>query len=222
VPRKRGGAIAQVVIQNPETLVYLADQACITPHVVLARCDALDRPDQLIFDLDPPSDDLRPARLAARELRELLDRVGLAAYLKSTGSRGFHVVSPLERSATFDETRAFARRVAGLLADRRPAVFTVETRKQARRGRLFLDTGRNGYAQTAVAPYAVRALDGAPVACPLGWSELGRVHPRQVSVRNLFRRLARRPDPWAGIEENAGSLGDAHDRLGRLAERSSR
>ena len=217
VPRKRGGAVEQAVIENPETLVYLADQACITPHVLLSRREALDRPDQLIFDLDPADGDLRPARQAARALREMLEQVGLIPYLKTTGSRGYHVVAPLVPGPGFDETRDFARRMAATLAARRPRAFTVEVRKDAREGRLYLDTGRNGYAQTAVAPYAVRALDGAPVACPIEWDELARVHPRQFTVRNLFRRLARRPDPWAGIERDAGSLEQASARLGELA-----
>jgi bifunctional non-homologous end joining protein LigD len=209
VPRRRGGAIEQVVIESPETLVYLVDQACITPHVVLSRAGHLDHPDQLIFDLDPPGDDLRPARRAARELRELLESCGLAAFLKTTGSRGYHVVCPLDAAAGFGEARTFAREVAGLLAERRPGDYTTEQRIAQRGGRLYLDTGRNGYAQTAVAPYAVRGLDGAPVACPLEWDELGRTAPDRFTVRNLFRRLGRRGDPWAGMWDNPRSLSKA-------------
>jgi bifunctional non-homologous end joining protein LigD len=214
VPRKRGGTLEQVVIANLETLVYLADQACITPHVWLSRADRLACPDRLIFDLDPPGRDLGPVRDAARALRELLDDVGLAAFVMTTGSRGLHVVCPLDRSADFDETRAFARTLAALLADREPKRFTVEARKEKRRGRLYLDTARNAYAQTAVAPYAVRALPGAPVACPLDWSELGRAEPRRFTVRNLFRRLARKDDPWAQIGRYARPLRRAAERLG--------
>jgi bifunctional non-homologous end joining protein LigD len=215
VPRKRGGAVDQVVIEDVETLVYLVGQACITPHVLLSRAGHLDRPDQLIFDLDPPDSDLRPARRAARELRELLEGCGLAAYLKTTGSRGYHVVSPVDGSVDFAGAGAFAREVAGLLAERRPRDYTVQQRIADRGGRLYLDTGRNGYAQTAVAPYAVRGLDGAPVACPLDWSELGRARPDRFTVRNLFRRLARRDDPWAGMFDRPGSLRDAAAALRR-------
>ncbi|MGN6379092.1 MAG: non-homologous end-joining DNA ligase [Gaiellales bacterium] len=217
VPRRRGGSITQPLIENPETLVYLADQACITVHLMLSRRGALDHPDQLIFDLDPPDGDLRAARQAARDIRELLDQVGLAAYLKTTGSRGYHVLSPLDGTATFEDTRAFARDLAGRLAERRPRLYTVETRIAKRHGRLYLDTARNGYAQTAVAPYAVRGLPDAPVAAPLEWDELGRVKPGQFTVRNLFRRLSRRPDPWAGLEQHAGSLAESHERLRRIA-----
>jgi bifunctional non-homologous end joining protein LigD len=216
VKGKRGGSVEHVVIENAETLVYLADQACITPHVWLSRLDRPDNPDQLIFDLDPPGRDLAPMRDAARALRELLEEVGLAANVKSTGSRGLHVVTPLNRSARFEETRAFAGELAGLLAEREPKRFTVEQRKQKRRGRLYLDTARNAYAQTAVAPYSVRALPGAPVAYPLEWRELGRVEPQQFTVRNITRRLARKDDPWAEIRSDARSLRKRQQRLERL------
>ncbi|HYZ79465.1 MAG TPA: hypothetical protein VE596_19050 [Gaiellaceae bacterium] len=135
-----------------------------------------------------------------------------------------HVVienAPLDRSAGFDEARAFARELAALLAEREPKRFTVEQRKEKRRSRLYLDTARNAYAQTAVAPYAVRALRDAPVACPLGgWRELGRVAPQQFTVRNIARRLARKDDPWAQIEHDARALAEPRQRLERLEERS--
>jgi bifunctional non-homologous end joining protein LigD len=137
--------------------------------------------------------------------------------VKTTGSRGYHVLVPLDRSATFDEARSFARGVAAALADREPRRFTVEQRKEKRRGRVYLDTYRNAYAQTAVAPYAVRALPGAPVSCPIEWDELGRVEPRRYTVRNLGRRLARRTDPWAGIAAHAASLTEPSRRVGELS-----
>jgi bifunctional non-homologous end joining protein LigD len=219
VPRKRGGSVEHVVIENVETLVYLADQACITPHVWLSRTDALDDPDQLIFDLDPPRPDVATLRIGARALRKLLEDVGLTAYLKTTGSRGLHVVAPLDGSAGFDDARAFARQVARRLADDMPERFTVEQRKERRGSRVYVDVGRNAYAQTAVAPYAVRALPGAPVAAPLEWEELGRVEPQRFTIHNVFRRLARRDDPWAGMHERAGSVARAHAELEALEAR---
>jgi bifunctional non-homologous end joining protein LigD len=206
VPRRRGGTVTHATIERADTLVYLAGQACITPHVWLSRDDRLDCPDQLIFDLDPPGGDLRPARDAARRLRSLLEEANLTPFVKTTGSRGYHVAAPLDRSRSFADVRAFARAVAAELAARDPDRFTVEQRIAARGGRLYLDTARNGYAQTAVAPYAVRAVDGAPVACPLEWGELGRVDPQAFTVRNLFRRLARRADPWQDMARAAAPL----------------
>jgi bifunctional non-homologous end joining protein LigD len=206
VPRKRGGSVEHVVIENLETLVYLAGQACVTPHVWLSRTDALDNPDQIVFDLDPPRPDLPTLRHGARTLRRLLEDVGLRAYVKSTGSRGLHVVAPLDGRAAFDEARAFARAIAARLAEESPDRFTVEQRKDRRGGRVYVDVGRNGYAQTAVAPYAVRALPGAPVAAPLEWDELGRFEPQRFTIQNIFRRLSRRDDPWADMQDSAGSL----------------
>lgn len=216
VPRKRGGSVTHVVIENAETLTYLAGQACITPHLWLSRVDHLDCPDQVIFDLDPRGRELEQVRAGASALRELLAEIGLFAYLKATGSRGLHVVAPLDGGASFDETRSFARGVAGLLADREPGRFTVEQRREKRRGRLYLDTARNAYAQTAVAPYAVRALLGAPVSCPLDWQELGRAEPQRFTVHNLARRLARKDDPWAEISRDARSLREPERRLEEL------
>jgi bifunctional non-homologous end joining protein LigD len=209
VPRRRGGTVTHAVIENADTLVYLAGQACITPHVWLSRTGKLDCPDRLVFDLDPPGGDLDPARAAARLLRRVLEEAGLAAYLMTTGSRGYHVVAPLDATAGFDDARSFARDVAAALAERDPARFTVEQRIAARRGRLYLDTGRNAYAQTAVAPYAVRAIDGAPVACPLEWDELARTDPQRFTVRNVHRRMARRDDPWKDMQGHAGSIASA-------------
>jgi bifunctional non-homologous end joining protein LigD len=206
VARRRGGTVTHATIENIDTLVYLAGQACITPHVWLSRTDRLECPDQLMFDLDPPGGDLGPARDAARRLRKLLEEANLTPFVKATGSRGYHVVAPLDGARNVDEVRDFAREVAHELADRVPDRFTVEQRIAARGGRLYLDTARNGYAQTAVAPYAVRAIDGAPVACPLEWEELGRVDPQGFTVRNLFRRLARRTDPWRDMASAAGPL----------------
>ncbi len=218
VPRKRGGEITHVVIADARTLVYLADQACITPHVWLSRADRPDCPDRLIFDLDPASEDLPALKRAARAVRDLIEQLGLSAFVLATGSRGLHVTTPLDASAGFDEVRAFARDAARLLAARLPDCLTVEQRKDRRQGRIYLDVARNGYAQTAVAPYAVRARPGAPVATPLEWDELSRsgFRPDGHTLRTISRRLSRRGDPWREINREAGSLGGARDALDQL------
>jgi bifunctional non-homologous end joining protein LigD len=215
VSRRRGGSVEHVVIDSVRTLVYLANQACITPHVWLSTADAPERPDQLIFDLDPEVEDLAAMRAGARALRRLLEaEAGLTAFVKSSGSRGLHVVAPLDGSATSDEARAFAGTVAARLAEEDPARFTVEHRKERRGGRIYVDVGRNTYAQTAAAPYAVRALPGAPIAVPLSWEELGRFAPRRYGIGNVWRRLGRKADPWAGMADAAGSVAAARERFG--------
>lgn len=222
VPLKEGGGeITQVAAQDAATLVYLADQACITPHLWLARADLPRRPDRLIFDLDPPdAEEFGLVRQAARELGELLDGVGLTPYLMTTGSKGLHLVVPLRRAEGQEhrQVRDFAHDCARLLVKRRPGDYTLEQRKDKRGRRVFLDYLRNGYGQTAVAPYSVRGREGAPVAAPLDWDELSdsRLHPRRYNLDNLFRRLAQKPDPFHDLARHARSLEKPRRRLDRV------
>lgn len=209
------GTQRQVVVDDARTLVYLAQQACITPHTWLSRADGLDRPDQLVFDLDPTVPDLTAVRRATRLVGELLEDLGLATVLKTTGSRGYHVVVPLRRGPTFDDVRTFARRVAQVAVDREPGLLTLEARKDKRGDRVLVDVQRNGYGQTAVPPYAVRARPGAPVATPITWDELSRVEPDQHTVRTIPRRLARGGDRWAHLPAPQ-ALGKAREKLGRM------
>jgi bifunctional non-homologous end joining protein LigD len=135
----------------------------------------------------------------------------------ATGGRGLHLVVPLDRRADFDLARNFARDVAELLAARHKDRLTTEVRKNKRRGRLFLDTMRNAYAQTAVPPYAVRARPGAPVAVPLAWSELADPDLRGGSwnTRTVLSRLDR-DDPWKGMTRHARSLSSPRKKLDKL------
>jgi bifunctional non-homologous end joining protein LigD len=203
---KKTGHLDHLLCADAATLVFLADQGTITPHVWLSRADAPMHPDRLVLDLDPPGA-FEEARFAARAARALFEEVGLKPFVMTTGSRGLHVVVPLDRRWVFDRVREFARDAAALLARRNPDRLTTEHRKAKRGDRVFLDAGRNAYAQTVVAPYAVRALDGAPVATPLDWEELARLQDAgRYTLRNLFRRLARKGDPWRGIHRHAQSL----------------
>jgi bifunctional non-homologous end joining protein LigD len=191
------GNVKHAVVRDAASLVYLANQACITPHAWLSRADRPTNPDQLIFDLDP-ADGIAAARRAALDLHALLDDLGLPAVVKTTGGKGLHVHVPLDRRADFDEVRRFARGVAEVLVTREPKRYTTEQRKNARHGRLYLDLMRNAYGQTAVPPYAVRARPGAPVATPLDWSELDgqRFRTDQHTIRTVGRRLEQDGDPW--------------------------
>ncbi|MGC9525653.1 MAG: non-homologous end-joining DNA ligase [Limnospira sp.] len=198
VDKKTGGSVTHALCNNAATLVYLANQACTTPHVWLSRCDRPRYPDRIIFDLDPPEDDFEPVRRAALDLKESIESEGLAPFVMTTGSRGLHVLIPVRRDRDFDAIRDWAGTLAQKLADRHPDRLTTEQRKEKRGNRLFLDILRNAYGQTAVAPYAVRMKPGAPVATPLDWDELGdrTLHPRRYTVGNIFRRLGQKSDPW--------------------------
>ena len=148
----------------------------------------------------------------------MLDELDLAAYIQVTGSRGIHVVAPLDRTATTTEVTMFADGIARLLAARHPDELTVEFSKAARGDRLYLDTARNGYAQTVVAPYSVRARRGAPVAAPLQWDELDDpdLRPDGWTIATMPARLAGRGDPWADMARHARALGPRRDRLASL------
>ena len=225
VPKKEGGRIVQITIESAATLVYLANQACLTPHVWLSRKDRLDHPDRMIFDLDPPDGgdrDFGTVLDVARELVELLEELRLRPFVMTTGSRGLHVTVPLDASEPFDGVRAFARRVAERLAEQHPKTLTTETGKAKRRGRLFLDYLRNAYGQTGVAPYALRPRPGAPVATPLSLHELSRgdLSSRSYRMSNIFRRLAQKDDPWKDIDDHARGLDEARERLQAAAHGS--
>jgi bifunctional non-homologous end joining protein LigD len=172
-------------------------------------------PDQMIFDLDPGSPDPLVLRSAAAGLRRLLDELELPAFLKSSGSRGLHIVVPLIPEVETDAVKVFSLAVAEVLAARDPDNLTTEGRIADRQGRLFLDIGGNGYAQTVAAPYAVRPLPGAPVSVPLDWSELDDFDPRRHTLRTIQDRLAG-PDPWAGLDQAASPLEPALARLAAL------
>ena len=210
---KAGGELCQVLAGKPADLVYLANQACVELHALLSRTGSLHQPDQLIFDLDPPGDDrFRDVRRVALRLRAILaDDLGLVSFVKTTGSRGLHVLVPLNGQEDFDAVREFARQVAVLLATAEPELVTVEQRKDARGDRIYADIMRNGYAQTAVAPYSVRARPGAPVAVPLHWDEVAdpELTAGAVSIRTIAARLdklASSGDPWAGLTRHRYGL----------------
>jgi bifunctional non-homologous end joining protein LigD len=210
---KAGGELCQVLAEKPADLVYLANQASIELHALLSRTGALRDPDQLIFDLDPPTEDrFGDVRTVALRLRAILaDDLGLTSFVKTTGSKGLHVVVVLNAQEDFDTVREFARQVAMVLAAAEPGLVTIEPRKDARGDRIYADIMRNGYAQTAVAPYSVRARPGAPVAVPLHWDEVAdpELSPRGVTIRTIAGRLdqlASSGDPWAGMARHRYGL----------------
>ena len=222
VPRvqlaKRGGTVAHVVCNDAATLAYLAAQACTTPHIGLSRTSKLGNPDRLVFDIDPPQDAFAEAVAGAQAVRQLLEELGLQPFVKTTGSKGVHVEVALDGSADFGAVREFAAVAGDLVAARNPSRLTTEFRKERREGRVFVDTTRNAYAQTIVAPYAVRALPGAPVATPLTWEELAdpKLRPKQFSLRSIPSRVEQGLDPWAGMLTAGQPLEPARARLAEL------
>jgi len=216
--KKTGDSICYVVADCAAALVYMVSQDAIVYHVSLSKIDKPQYPDRLIFDLDPSDNDWSKVYFAAHAVRDLLEKeLGLITFVMSTGSRGLHIVVPLNRRSDFDATKAFARSVAALLAQRHPETLTVEVRKEKRAGRVFIDYLRNAYGQTGVAPYSVRARANAPVATPISWQEVStKLRPDRYTIKNIFKRLARKDDPWKDIDTHAQSLTDAIKKLKKL------
>jgi bifunctional non-homologous end joining protein LigD len=210
VPRRRGGDVTHAVGGEAATLVWLANQNCITPHVWTARADKPDQPDRIVFDLDPPDDSaeshLDAIRAGALAIGDLLREKGLQPFAMTSGSRGIHVVAPLRRGPDSNTVRTVAGEWADELAARLPDQLTTSWRKEGRGGRVLVDAARNTYAQTAVAAYAVRAKPGAPVATPLFWDEVADAEPRRWTLREVPARLSERGDPWEGIAKAAAAL----------------
>jgi bifunctional non-homologous end joining protein LigD len=221
---KKGGTVHHPLVGDERSLLWLANQNCITPHVWPSRLPNLSRPDVCVFDLDPSEDDQNILRKAALSLRDLLAELGLPSWLKTTGSKGYHIVVPLDGRAGFDEVFEFAHAVARLMVRRDPEHLTLEFSKAERGGRIYMDTGRNGYGATFAAAYAVRPKPGAPVSAPCTWQELerGEASPQSFTLRTMARRVEETGDPWAAMQSQRRSLRRPLERVRAMLETSSK
>lgn len=213
--RHKGGSSFYPVVRDPRALLWLANQNCITPHVWTSRVPDLLHPDLCVFDLDPSREEPDVLRRVLLALKDLLGELGLAAWVKTSGSKGFHVVVPLDGRARFGEVARFADRVGALMVARHPDALTQEFSKADRGGRILVDTGRNGYGATFAAAYAVRARPGAPVSAPCTWAEIerGDVGPRTFTLRKMVPRVAQAGDPWSDLWSRRQSLVEAAEKL---------
>jgi bifunctional non-homologous end joining protein LigD len=215
---KKGGTVRHPLVRDARSLLWLANQNCITPHVWTSRAPNLFQPDVCIFDLDPSEEAPDVLRAAALSVRDLLDELGLPSWVKTSGSKGFHIAVPLEGRADFGEVASFAHAVGTLLVRRDPHHLTQEFLKTDRGGRILVDTGRNGYSATFAAAYAVRARPGAPVSAPCTWEEIerGEVGPRTFTLRTMAARLAAVGDLWADMRGHERPLQRAMERLEKM------
>jgi bifunctional non-homologous end joining protein LigD len=206
---KKGGVVHYPLVNDQRSLDWLANQNCITPHVWPSRVPNLYQPDLCVFDLDPSAEEeLDTLRAAALGVRDLLAELGLPTWVKTSGSKGFHIVAPLDAKSGFDEVSEFTLSVARQLVARDPEHLTLEFSKAERGGRIYVDVGRNGYSATFAACYAVRSKPGAPVSAPCRWDEVeaGSVEPRTFTLRTMERRLADVGDLWADMPKHGKSL----------------
>jgi bifunctional non-homologous end joining protein LigD len=205
---KKDGVVHHPVITDVRSLLWVANQNTITQHVWTSRLPDLYHPDICVFDLDPSRDDVASVRVAAIGLRDLLDQIGLPSWVKTSGSKGFHIVVPLDGKAHTGQVASFANAVGTLFVTRAPDHLTQEFSKADRKGRIYVDTGRNGYSATFAAAYTVRARPGAPVSAPCTWEELerGEVGPGSFTLRNMPERIAAAGDIWADMRRRGRSL----------------
>jgi bifunctional non-homologous end joining protein LigD len=212
---KKGGTVHHPLVCDTRSLLWLANQNSITPHVWISRVPDLYRPDICVFDLDPSEDRPDALRAAALGLRDLLRELGLESWIKTSGSKGFHIVVPLDGEAGYGDVAGFAHRVGRLLVSRDPDHLTQEFSKADRGKRILVDTGRNAYSATFAAAYAVRAKTGAPISAPCTWNEVehGDAGPQTFTLRTMAKRVADAGDVWRDMPEQGQSLRGAAERL---------
>lgn len=215
---KKDGVVHHPIVTDTRSLLWITNQNTITQHVWTSRVPDLDHPDICVFDLDPSADDPGAVRAAAIGLRDLLEELALPSWIKTSGSKGFHIVVPLDGEASMGEVERFAHRVGKLLVSRAPDHLTQEFSKVDRRGRIYVDTGRNGYSATFAAAYTIRAKREAPVSAPCTWDEVerGTVSPGTFTLRNMPDRVAKEGDLWADMRRRKRSLKRPIEKLRRL------
>jgi bifunctional non-homologous end joining protein LigD len=212
---KKDGVVHHPLVKDKRALLWLANQNSITPHVWTSRAPRVLYPDICIFDLDPLEEDATALSDAALGLRDFLTELGLKSWVKTSGSKGFHIAVPLDGKADYGVVARFAHRVGEAMVQRDPKHLTREFYKADRGGRILMDTGRNEYSATLAAAYAVRPRPGAPVSAPCTWEEVerGTVGPRTITLRGTVARVADVGDVWSDLLTTKQSLGQALEKV---------
>ncbi len=216
---KKDGVVNYPVLTSKESLMWVANQNTITHHVWISRLPDLNYPDLCVFDLDPSRDDVKSVRGAAVGLRDLLEKLGLPSWIKTTGGKGFHIVVPIDGKTPMGTVVRFANAVGTFFVSLAPDQLTQEFSKADRRGRIYMDTGRNGFSATFAAVYTVRAKAGAPVSAPCTWEEVERgvVKPDSFTLKNMPDRIAKVGDLWADMRKRGRSLKQPMEKLRRIS-----
>ena len=201
-PTKNGEIKDYYYVKDIDGLLSEVQMNTLEFHTWGSRVETLEQPDTMVFDLDPDEGmALGQIRQGVRDLKSLLDQLSLVSYLKTSGGKGYHIVIPFRPSADWDTFHDFAQNIAKTMEATWPQRYTSNVRKEKRKGRIFIDWIRNGRSATSVAPYSVRARDGAPVSMPIAWAELDTVSPKAVTIKNAAARL-RQKDPWETFFQN--------------------
>jgi bifunctional non-homologous end joining protein LigD len=198
---KKDGVVNYPIVRDTRGIMWLANQNCITPHVWTSRAPKLFYPDLCVFDLDPLVDDPDALRTATLLVRDSLAELGITSWVKTSGSKGFHVVFALDEQSDSGQVARFAHALGRDLVKRAPDLLTQEFYKVDRGGRILIDTGRNEFGATFAAAYAVRPTPNAPVSAPCTWDEVenGEVGPQTFTLRTMADRLDAHGDLWSGL-----------------------
>ena len=184
------GSNTEIYCNTKKSLIYLVNQGTVGFHIWLSQNDKLDKPDKIVFDLDPPDNSFEYVREAAQKVGDYLRAQGENPNLMTTGQHGLHVWYKIRRNKTFDEVRKETKATAENIEKQFPHLFTTQTLKKNREGKIFLDYLRNAYAQTSVCPYSLRPNDACGVATPVSWDELRKLDSaRHYNFSNIMRRL---------------------------------
>lgn len=205
---KKDGVVHYPIVTDTRSLLWLVNQNCITPHVWTSRVPDLHYPDICVFDLDPSIEDAAMLRSAALALRDVLEELGLPSWVKTSGSKGFHITIPIDGKSDMGDVEKLTHAIGTLLVRRDPKNLTQEFHKVNRGRRILIDTGRNGWSATHAAAYAVRARPGAPVSAPCTWEEVesGAVGPKTFTLRDMAARIKAVGDLWVGMRRRQRSL----------------
>lgn len=207
VENSDGGKEEYFYIKDALGLVAEAQMGTLEFHVWGSRAQTLEQPDMMVFDLDPDQGmDLSAVRQGVMDLKGVLDQLSLKSYLKTSGGKGYHIVVPFTPSAPWDVFNDFAKWVAQLMEKKWPSRYTANMRKANRKGKIFIDWVRNGRGATGIAPYSLRARQGAKVSMPIAWEELYDVAPDGIDMANALIRIESAHDPWQGFFENEQRL----------------
>lgn len=204
---------------DEDSLIYLVNQGTISFHTWLSSTSDLDKPDRIIFDLDPPEDDSSLVVEAAYDVKKELENLNLNPFVMTTGSKGLHIITPIKTEYNYDQVKEFAKKVSYHITKVNPDQYTVEQRKDSRNGKIFIDILRNTKGQTGICPYSLRPIKGAPIATPLSWDELSKndFNSKKYTIKNIFRRLGQIEDPWKEYKKSSVSIADGVKYLKNLS-----
>lgn len=200
---KKGDKQTIMLINTQEDLAYLTNQNALVFHSWLSSIQQIEKPDKIIFDLDPDNNSLQDIQTIAKTIKFIIEEQKLNPFIMTTGSKGYHIAIPIQPKHSFEKIHEFAKSIAQIVAQQHPKICTSDISKEQRRNKVFIDYLRNSYGQTSVAPYSLRALPKAPIATPIEWNELSKTLPQKYTIKNIFKRLSHKQDPWKDFANDA-------------------